>query len=138
MHFLFYRISSCLFFGDPTDCFPSRRRTLLLLLKNPENSSNPHWHLICHSGFDSGVIFVTFYSFLMLILCDQLSILITTVHRCFLSKKTLPGYWPFCLCLAFSSFFFSRTLTCGMLRVIRTLNIFAQVILWSEKNYTIP
>ena len=74
MHFLFYRISSCLFFGDATDCFPSRRRILFLLLKKPESSSNPHLHLICHSGFESVVIFVTLYSFLMHILCDQLFI----------------------------------------------------------------
>ena len=65
--------------------------------------SNPH--LICHSGFDSGVIFVTLlYSFLMLILCDQLFIFITTVHRYFLSNKNLPGYSSFCPCLAFSCF----------------------------------
>ena len=107
MHFLFYRISSCLFFGDATDCFPSRRQTLLLLLKKHENPSNPNLHLICHSGFDSGVIFVILYSFLMLILSDQLFVLITTVHRCFLSKKNLPGYWPFCPCFAFSSFLFT-------------------------------
>ena len=105
VYFLFYCISSCLFFGDATDCFPCRRRTLSLLLKKPENPSYPH--LICHSGFNSGAIFVILYSFLMLILCDQLFILITTVHRCFLSKKNLanlPGYWPICPCLAFSYF----------------------------------
>ena len=44
--------------------------------------------------FDSGVIFVISYSFLMLILCDQLFILIPTVH------------WPICpsmLCFPFFS-----------------------------------
>ena len=75
VYFLFYRIFSSLFFGDSTDCFPCRRRTLLLLLKKPENPSNNH--LIYQSGLDSGVISVTLYSFLMLILCDQLFILIT-------------------------------------------------------------
>ena len=54
------------------------------------------------AGFDSGVVFVILYSFLMLILCDQLLILITTFYHCFLSKENLPGYWPFCQC--FSSF----------------------------------
>ena len=102
VYFSFYRISSCLFFRDATDWFSCRRRTLLLLIKKPENPSNPH--LICHSGFDIGVIFVTLYSFLMLILWDQLFIFITTVHCYFLSKKNLPGYWPFCPSLAFSSF----------------------------------
>ena len=56
------------------------------------------------TGFDSGVVFVTLYSFLMLILCDQLLILITTFHRCFLSKENLPGNWPFCPYFVFSSF----------------------------------
>ena len=85
VYFLFYRISSCLFFGDATDCFLCRRRTLLLLLKKPENPSSPH---LIATGFDGGVILVILYSFLMLILCDQLFILITTVHRCFLFRKT--------------------------------------------------
>ena len=98
MYFPFYRISSCLFFGNVTDCFNCRRRNLLLLLKKPENPSNPHFP-ICH-WFNSGVIFVILYSFLMLILCDLLFFPITTVHRCFLShKKNLPGYRPFCLFL---------------------------------------
>ena len=77
-------------------------------------------------GFDSGVIFVILRNFLMLILCDQLFILITTVHRCFLFKKNLPGYWPFCPCFAFSSFHLLVLQLLWYARVIRTLNIFAQ------------
>ena len=137
VYFLFYRISSCLFFGDATDWFSCRRQTLLLLIKKLENPSNPH--LICHSGFDIGVIFATLYSFLMLILCDQLFIFITTVHRCFLPKKYLRGYWPFCPCFAFSSFrrilFF--TCSCGMLASYIYARSTVLLRSWLKKNYTI-
>ena len=128
VYFLFYRISSSLFFGDSTDCFPCRRRTLLLLLKKPENPSNPH--LIYQSGFDSGVISVTLYSFLMLIWCDQLFILITTVIiAVFCLRKTYLNKWPFYPCIAL-------TCSCGMFRVIRTLNIFAQVMMRKKLHHT--
>ena len=51
---------------------------------------------------------VVLYSFWMLILYGQLFILITTDHRCFLSKKNLPGYLltflSFCPWFPFFSF----------------------------------
>ena len=142
MHFLFYRISSCLFFGDATHCFSSKRRTLLLLLKKPENPSNPHLHLICHSGFDSGVIFVTLYSFFIYstiyyyyyylfyffiyLIAYLFSSLLSIVVFCI--RKTYVAT-DLSVHALLSLLFFSLALTCGMLRVIRTLNILAQVIL---------
>ena len=65
------------------------------------------------TGFDSGVIFVILYSFLMLILCDQLLTLITTLHHCFLSKENLPmaSYWAFCPC--FLLFFSPALVVCS-------------------------
>ena len=86
------------------------------------------------TGFNSGAIFVILYSFLMLILCDQLFILITTVHCCFLSNENLPGYWRFfCPCLASLLFICLR----DMLRVIRTVNIFVHVVIRKILHHTI-
>ena len=90
--------------------FLQRCNSLLSLQEmNPLAVAKKAWKSpsYCYSAFDSGVISGISYRFLMLILCDQLFILITTVHHCFLSKKnlvSLPGHWPFCPCFAFSSF----------------------------------
>ena len=67
----------------------------------------------------------------MLIFCDKLFILITTVHRCFLSKKKLPGYWPFCPCLLFTCFY-RQTCSCGMLASYARSTFLLR--LWSEKT----
>ena len=91
------------------------------------------------TGFNSGVIFVILYSFLMLVLCDQLFILITTAHRCFLSKKNLPGYWPFWPCFAFffSAPSFHLLLWYACVMRIRTLNIFAQAVIRKKLHHTV-
>ena len=98
VYFLFCCISSCLLFGDATDCFLYRSRTLLLLLKKPENWSIHHHLSYVATGF----------------------VLITTDHCYFLPKKNLPGYLltflSFCPCFAFSSF--HLVCSCGMLLVI--------------------
>ena len=90
--FLFYRVSSGLFLGDATDWIAFLAGEIasrqLAVAKSLKIRAIP---IFFATGFDSGVVFVTLYSFLMLILCDQLLILITTFHRCFLSKENLPG-----------------------------------------------
>ena len=90
------------------------------------------------TGFDSGLVFVIFYSLLILVLCDQLLILIIIFHSCFLSKEKLLGFWP---SYPWFFFFLLALVVCSTSIPMRTLKIISQSVIKKQnkqKNYTIP